>query len=190
MRTILVGFALALAAAVAAAPAAHALSISADVPLAYTFDEGDIDDGTVSGFRVGVGFGLLGVGYNSYEATGDLGLEDDIVVKYQMLDVFFELPIPIVNIVVGAGAGTAEADDLTNVTIEGANTNVTFDSATATMVFASVGFPILPLFDIHLGYHVIRAETDLEGKSGGVVTFKDSIDLGGSLISVGARLGF
>src|SRR3972149_6585671 len=112
MKKLLVSLA-ATAALVFVANSAWALSVSLDVPVSFSFDEGGTAD-SVSGFKVGVGLPLfplfgVGLGYENYEAK----LKDNGVTGkglYEFYDLFLEIPFPIVNLTVGGGVGQAQLE--------------------------------------------------------------------------------
>src|SRR3972149_1857609 len=172
MKKLLVSLA-ATAALVFVANSAWALSVSLDVPVSFSFDEGGTAD-SVSGFKVGVGLPLfpvigVGLGYENYEAK----LKDNGVTGkglYEFYDLFLEIPFPIVNLTVGGGVGQAQAK------VDSAGYD---EKGDASQFFASLGYPLLPLLDVHVGYHVISAEK-LPG----------DVDISGEMWSLGVRIGF
>jgi hypothetical protein len=172
------GMALLLAQGVARA---DVFSVTADIPMQLTLKfDGDKVGNSVSGYIVGVSLPfLVGFGYENYTASLD---KKDVPVKtdykVQFFDVFLNLPIPVVNIVLGAGLGTAQfdPDDLL-----GPGTKI--KDANLTQYLVSVGIPIAVLFDVHLGYRTFSGTHDTKPGSG-------SFDTKGQLISLGAKVGF
>lgn len=163
---------IALVAIVLSAPAAQALSISADIPLQYSFSEGDGAD-NVSGLKVGLSLPLMiGFGYENYTISNDDS--SDYSYNFQLLDIFFQLPIPFINIGLGVGAGVIGTE---------APSEYSFETGTASQYFLSLGTDVLPLLDIHLGYHVVNAKVTEK-------TTNTELDLSGTMISLGATLGF
>lgn len=171
---------------------ADVFSITADVPVQLSLKlDGDSVDNSVSGFKVGVSLPfLVGFGYESYKAAldkKDLGLGTKGDLNFQLIDIFFNLPVPVVNIALGVGAGTATFDpdkfDL------GGGDSVTLNAANVTQYFVSLGIPIAVLFDVHVGYHVLSGSFDIKTTSSGG-TSKDSSDLKATMISLGAKVGF
>lgn len=160
-----------------AASPSHALfSISADVPLSFTID-GDAAD-SVSGFLVGVSLPFfVGFGFENYEATfkGAAG-GTDVVLSNKIFDVFVDLPVPFVNIGIGLGAGTV-AIDTGSVDI--------WDDASLTQFFVTVGIPIVILFDVHVGYHVLSGTASAKSGTGAA-----DLEIDAVMISLGAKVGF
>jgi len=68
------------------------------------------------------------------------------------------------------------------------NTKLTADDSAATSFFATLGYPILPLFDVHVGYQVINAnKVEVKNPSGG---FEYERDPSGTVWTAGIKIGF
>jgi hypothetical protein len=131
---------------------------------------------------------LVGFGYESYKATldkKDFGGKADL--NFAIFDIFFNLPISVVNIAIGGGFGTATFDPST--VDLGAGNTLKASSAPITQYFASVGWPFAAIFDVHLGYHVISGKYDAKATIGGV-TAKTSASLKANMTSLGAKVAF
>jgi len=169
---------------------ADTLSVTADIPLQLQLklDKTDVGN-SVSGYKVGVSLPfLVGFGVEGYKAAldkKDFGAKGDL--NLQLVDIFLNLPVPVVNIALGAGVGTASFDP--NKYDLGGGDSLKLSSGTVTQYFASVGIPIAVLFDVHLGYHVLSGKFDTKTTTAGVTT-KDSSDLKATLITLGAKAGF
>ncbi len=177
MNKLWVGFAVGVA-ALFAASTASAFSIALDAPVAYEFDDGGSAD-EVSGFKLGLAFITtpfvdLGVGYERYELTEDVS-GTDATVTFDIIDVFVDLPFPFINIVIGAGVGSTEFE-----------LGTVSKRADVTQWYVSLGYPILLLFDIHVGWHQVMAD-EIDFTFGGL---PDTVDVSGTMWSVGAKLGF
>jgi hypothetical protein len=67
-------------------------------------------------------------------------------------------------------------------------TKLTADDSAATSFFATLGYPILPLFDVHVGYQVINAnKVDVKDSSDRV---RDENDPSGTVWTAGIKIGF
>ena len=183
-------FATTLLASVAAGAApAFALSLSLDVPFQYSFENGGKAD-SVSGYKVGLGLPLfpvigVGIGYENYEAKDSEGSLDSSV-QFTFYDLFLEVPFPFVNVTVGAGWGKQTIKAEGDVLIGGAISSVNEEEeGNASQYFLSLGYPIFPLVDIHVGYHVIDAEK-LDFNFGGIPAESDA---SGTMWSAGVRVG-
>lgn len=192
MRSIITALILAVGFMGAAGVAsADFFSISADLPVSFSFDEDDNTE-SVSGYKIGVilPFFGLGLGVESYKVKGesDPDLNDESIdVDFNFIDVFIDLPVPVINLVLGFGVGSTTIDpDSFSV----GSFDVEFDGGSATQFFASLGIPVLGIFDVHVGYHKINAKGDFIVKSGGSTISDESINLDGTMISIGARIGF
>lgn len=164
-----------------AAPGAHAalFFVGADVPLQFDLSDGGSAE-EISGLKATVTLPFfVGFGIEQYTATfNTAAVSGDVEVS--MFDLFFNLPIPLVIIGLGAGVGKAVVDDTR------ANSGLTFEDADLTQVFVTLGLPIAALFDIHVGYHVLKgsSEVRLNGEKFTEVT------LDGTMISLGIGFGF
>ena len=164
ITTLLAGF---LIIGLFASPAA-AIGVYADIPLNYTI-KGDCTQDcsqTPSGMKAGVLWGNIGFGLEDYSMSNA-----GTTLSIQLLDVSYLLPIPIVNLTLGAGIGGSQLEIAGFPTYDG----------TASQVWASFGFPIIPLFDLHLGYHMVNTKLDVGGTS---------VDLSGNMLSFGAMFNF
>lgn len=150
------------------APAhAQSFAVSADLPLQYDANQGDTfgrDElgGAVLGFNLGaLGVGATVVDFKQLAAAR---------ARIALLDVFWDAPVPVVNLRVGGGVGESRYQ----VT---APSQLPETKQTASEVFVHVGYPILPLLDVHLGYHLIQADQDV-------------VDMSGKLLTLGVRVGW
>ena len=161
------------------------LSVHADIPFSFgpTQEGADTPD-SIAGARVGLSLFILplGIAYESYEVSypNESSNSKD---TYQIASVFVNLPVPIINIALGVGAGTITGEgNLSN------GTKLTADNSVATSFFATLGYPILPLFDVHAGYQVINAnKVDVKNSSGG---FEYENDSSGTVWTAGIKIGF
>ena len=170
------------------------LSVSVGVPLSHTISGntgnnadynnsyGNEPDKT-SGYFLGVSFLSFGLGIDSYttkfktgNCNGCWGVGADAVLKTDMTNIFYQLPVPVVNLIIGLGAGTQKYD----CTI----CDDYYEKGTATQWYTSIGMPIIPFFDIHLSYRSITSK-NIKFKSDGV---KD--DNSGSVMGLGLAFNF
>ena len=170
------------------------LSVSVGMPLSQTISGntggnadynnsyGNKPDKT-SGYFLGVSFLSFGLGIDSYTTKfktgtgqGEWGASVDAGLKTNMTNLFFHLPVPIVNLIIGLGAGTQEYDCTV--------CDHYYDKGTATQWYTSIGMPIIPFFDIHLSYRSITSK-NIKHKSDGQID-----DNSGSVTGVGIALNF
>ena len=97
-----------------------------------------------------------------------------------MTNIFYQLPVPVVNLIIGLGTGTTEYVG----TSEGKDFSAYFDKGSATQWYTSIGFPIIPLFDIHLSYRSITSK-NIEEKSDG-----EKSDASGTITGIGLAFNF
>ena len=179
MRKFLVPMLAVLFFAVTFKPASAQLlfSIAADIPVSYSFSDSNLSNESASGLltKVTLPFGL-GFGFESYEVTGNYASTNTFEFDVAMIDIFFGLPVPVLNVQVGFGVGIAKFETALNgVTTE-------YDDPVLTQLFASLGYPFLGIFDVHLGYYRIRGEAKASGVS--------TIGLNSNMFTLGARIGF
>ena len=154
-------------------------NLSVGVPLSHSFSDSNVaeSDG-VSGYFIQVGVPLLpGLGMDSYETKLKCaGCDKEAKISTSMYNLYYQLPIPIVNLTLGIGAGKTQQ-------LWG---GVALDDGAATQFYANVGIPILPLFDIHLSYRSISSK--IESTSGS--DKGTEYDYGGSVMGLGIGFNF
>src|SRR5262249_50901559 len=131
----------------------------------------------VSGYSLGVSLPFfVGLGMDSYTASfpakGGAGKFDYTVNMYNL---FVNLPIPVVNIALGVGAGTGHV---------GGSSAGSYKDADLTQFMASFGFNILPLVDLHLGFRGFTGTNKPKGTN----TSKTDVD--GKTYTLGVKVGF
>ena len=151
---------------------AELFSVSVGIPLSHTITGKTAESDGVSGSFVHAKLPLIpvGLGIESYKTK----VKDSAPLKIatMMFDIFYLLPVPIINLTLGIGAG--------NVNIVGGGSN--YEKGSATQWYTSIGIPILPLFDIHISYRSITAKNT---KSSGT-----KLDLSGNVTGVGLAFVF
>ena len=160
-------------------PSFAIVSVSVGMPMSQAITDGNAPDKT-GGYFLGVSFLSIGLGIDSYTTkfkTGDCKgcweAKVDAGLKTNMTNIFYQLPVPVVNLIIGLGTGTTEYDCVTG---DGKGCSGYFDKGSATQWYTSIGMPLIPLFDIHLSYRSITAknikskETGLKDDNSGSVT--------------------
>jgi hypothetical protein len=152
---------------------AEFFSISAGVPLSHDIADENISSDGVSGYFFHVKFPILvGVGLESYETK----IKDSTrKIGTTMYDIFYLLPIPIINLTVGLGAGETELLCTT--------CSSNYDKGTATQFYTSLGIPFLGIMDAHLSYRSVNST--IKKKKG-----SDEHKTGGNVIGAGISIGF
>ena len=170
---------------------AFALNFSAGIPLSHTITGKSADgttnipDGT-SGLFVQASVPILpGIGIENYTTKLKQGdctgcWDTPINLSTTMYNLFYLLPIPIINLSVGAGIGTTEYRC-------GVVCVSTFEKGEASQWYASFGIPIIPLFDLHVSYRSISAK-NIKWETGPYKGQKE--DNSGSVIGVGVMFSF
>ena len=158
------------------------LNFSVGVPLSHTFT-GKTSGGTalesdgVGGYFIQIGVPMLpGIGMDSYKAQIKSDDSVPFYVSTTMYNLYYILPIPIINLTLGVGTGKSQFEFA----------GLKGDDGTATQWYTSLGIPILPLFDLHLSYRSISSK--IESTSGNDKGEKD--DVGGNVMGLGIGFNF
>ena len=169
LRNVLLGVSLGLI-LLFSATSAQAFGVYADLPLNYTLKDCNNDCSYMpAGIKGGVVLpGNLVLGAENYKLKFKNSATS---VTFNFADVAYLLPIPVVNLMVGAGLGNAKIDT-------GVNSYADF----GTQLWASLGFPVVPTLDLHLGYHEVKAKVDMGAGN--------TVNLGGRMLSLGVLLNF
>ena len=150
-------------------------SVSVGMPLGYD------SNSNMEGYFLGVQLPFaLGLGIDSHKVKGDKPQE--LVVDTNMYNLFYQLPIPVINLILGVGTGSQEliCDDVGN----GTSCSDSFDKGSATQFYTSLGFPIMPLFDLHISYRMITSK-NVKNKAS-----EEKLDHSGSVTGIGIAFNF
>ena len=161
-----------------------AFSISVGVPVGSTITAG-VDpwghkneaDGT-SGYFLGVQlpFGL-GLGMDSHITKFK---DSTVKVATSMYNLYYQLPVPVVSLILGLGTGNSNYDCPDG----GYGTCAEqYDKGAATQWYTSIGFPIIPLFDIHLSYRSITSKHIMDPNG-------TKYDVSGTVTGIGFAFNF
>jgi len=152
------------------------LNFSVGVPLSHSFADTNVaeSDG-VSGYFIQIGVPMLpGLGMDSHKAQIKCPTCDDpVYISTTMYNLYYLLPIPIINLTIGLGTGKTEYS----------YGGVAIDDGAATQWYTSFGMPIIPLFDLHLSYRSVSSK--IKTKSGSI-----EHDLGGNVMGLGIGFNF
>ena len=135
-------------------PSFALISVSVGIPISHTITGNTGRDADYnnsygnkaaksSGYFLGASFASIGLGIDSYttkfkvgSGEGEYSAHYDAGLKTNMTNIFYLLPIPVVNIIIGLGMGTQEMD----CTVCGP----LYDKGSATQWLTSIGLPIIP----------------------------------------------
>ena len=162
------------------------INFSVGVPLSHTFtgkdrSGNDVESDGASGYFIQIGVPMLpGIGMDSYKTKIKCAACDgDLHVATTMYNLYYLLPIPIVNLTIGVGAGDTK--------FECSGWDCSWqDGGTATQWYTSFGMPLIPLFDLHLSYRSVSSK--IETITGDDKGKKD--DVGGSVMGLGIGFNF
>ncbi len=180
---------------------AELFSVSAGIPVMHSFSKKwstfadtpsapSIEaDGMPSGALAHVKFPIMvGLGAEMYETKlkSPISSLTDAKLSSTMFDVFYLLPIPIVNITIGLGAGTVALECTVTGNNDGDKCSDFWDGGMATQVWGQFGFPIFPFIDLHLSVHQVNAKIK---KKEGTTNINDE-NFGGNMVAFGASIIF
>ena len=153
-------------------PSFAVVNFSVGVPLSHSI----ADSEGVSGYFIQIGVPMLpGLGMDSYETKLKCtGCSKVPKLSTSMYNLYYLLPIPIINLTIGLGTGKTEYS----------YGGVAIDDGAATQWYTSFGIPIIPLFDLHLSYRSISSK--IEWTTGNDPTS----DFGGSVMGLGIGFNF
>ena len=177
-KTILTAFTSASLLLCSTSAFAELFSVSAGVPFSHSFANTKVESDGVSGFFLAAKLPIMvGVGIESYK-TKIKGTTQKLATS--MYDIFYQLPIPIVNLTLGLGMGSTELQ---------CGSCSTYDKGSATQWYTSVGIPILPFFDAHLSLRRVSSKIKTKVASGATPKGTE-YDVGGTVAGIGIAFGF
>ena len=158
-----------------------AISLSVGVPVAASIkgDDGTAEADGASGYFLGVQlpFGL-GLGMDSHKTKFK---DSTVKVATSMYNLYYQLPVPVVSLILGLGTGNSNYDCPDG----GYGTCAEqYDKGAATQWYTSIGFPIIPFFDIHLSYRSITSK-NVKYKGTGIKE-----DVSGTITGIGLAFNF
>ena len=159
-----------------------AISLSVGVPIGASIkgdDGSEVADGA-SGYFLGVQlpFGL-GLGMDSHKTKFK---DSTSKVATSMYNLYYQLPVPVVSLILGLGTGNSNYDCPDSG--EGYGTCAEqYDKGAATQWYTSIGFPIIPFFDIHLSYRSITSK-NIKDPNG------TKYDVSGTITGIGLAFNF
>ena len=145
-------------------PSFALFSVSVGVPVGSTLTAPADADGDkaesdgASGYFLGVQLPFaVGLGIDSYKTKQKGGNRK---VATSMYNIFYQLPIPVLNLIIGLGTGekTIECPQFMSEEHTKACSEY-FKKGGATQWYTSIGIPLIPLFDIHLSYRSVTSKT-------------------------------
>ena len=159
-----------------------AISLSVGVPVAASIpgDDGTAETDGTSGYFLGVQlpFGL-GLGMDSHKTKFK---DSTVKVATSMYNLYYQLPVPVVSLILGLGTGNSNYDCPDSG--EGYGTCAEqYDKGAATQWYTSIGFPIIPFFDIHLSYRSITSK-NIKDPNG------TKYDVSGTITGIGLAFNF
>ena len=178
-KTILAAFTAAIFLICSTPVFAELFSVSAGTPFSHSFADTEVaeSDGVRGLFLAAKLPIMVGVGIEMYKTK----LKDSkTTLATSMYDIFYQLPIPIVNLTLGLGLGSTQ--------LECQSCSI-YDKGTAAQWYSSLGIPILPLFDAHISFRSVSAKIKNNTVSGAVPKGTE-YNFGGTVAGIGIAFGF
>ena len=168
-----------------------AFSLSVGVPIGHTYT-GEVAAGSTqnesdgsSGYFLGVQLPFaFGIGMDSYKTK--IKNSNDIKYAVDIYNIFYQLPIPVVNLIIGLGTGNDNLECDAQY-VGGPSCSTAYKKGSATQWYTSIGLPIIPLFDIHLSYRSITSKNIKEKNDDGSET---KLDLSSNVTGIGLAFNF
>jgi len=169
-----------------------AISLSVGVPVGASITGpapaggNKVEADGVSGYFLGVQlpFGL-GLGIDSHK-TKIKGGNDKV--DTSMYNLYYQLPVPVVNLILGLGTGNSNLDCTDALGGRGSSVIACkdyFKKGSVTQWYTSIGIPLIPLFDIHLSYRSITNKNIKDKEEGETVG-----DYSGTITGLGIAFNF
>jgi len=161
-------------------------TITGEVPSA---DWTQFESEGVSGYFLGVQLPFsVGLGLDSYKTNlkVDPG-EAELKLATSMYNLYYQLPVPVVSLILGLGTGNSNYDCADAYEGEGETVlscDAAWDKGSATQWYTSIGIPLIPLFDIHLSYRSITSK-NIKPKAG-----DEKQDVSGTITGIGLAFNF
>ena len=157
------------------------LTISLGIPQQHTFTEKNeagskIEADKPSGYFLGIKFPVgFGLGIDSYK-TKFKGDTSKIVTL--MYNVFYQFPIPVINITIGIGSGKTKLDCSAcegDYTDPESGKKTGYKAGEASQWYTSFGIQLTQLIDIHISYRSITSKNIEQVYSGAKVNYSGNV---------------
>ena len=182
-----------------ASPAkAQFIGLNVDLAIAYSAPPGNVSGGSVGITHPMPFVPNLGVSRvvfqekqtNTSSSSNTLSLVTDT--KIETVNLFYNIPFPVVSIAIGIGGGVMKTN--TSLTETSGRSSNSDDSDLSTPVsegFIHIGLPFWSIIEFHIGYHLMSvSKLDLTNKSGISVTdyTLDKKNYTGGMTTIGVQI--
>ena len=157
------------------------LTISLGIPQEHTFSENNEDGSKIvadgsSGYFLGIKFPVgFGLGIDSYK-TKFKG--DTTKIETFMYNVFYQFPIPVINITIGLGSGKTKLDCSAcpeDYTDPESGDKTGYKAGAASQWYTSFGIQLSQLIDIHISYRSVTSKKIEQVYSGTKVNYSGNV---------------
>ena len=180
-----------------ASPAkAQFIGLNVDLAIAYSAAPGSVSGGSLGITHPVPFFPNLGVSRVIFQekqtitstssSSNTLSLVTDT--KIQTVNLFYNIPFPVVSIAIGIGAGVMKTDTSLTKSSSSDDSNL---STPVSEGFIHIGLPFWNIIEFHIGYHLMSvSKLDLTNKSGISVTdySLDKKNYTGGMTTIGVQI--
>ena len=177
---------------------AQFIGLNVDLAIAYSAAPGNVSGGSVGITHPMPFVPNLGVSRvvfqekqtNTSSSSNTLSLVTDT--KIETVNLFYNIPFPVVSIAIGIGGGVMKTN--TSLTETSGSSSNSDDSDLSTPVsegFIHIGLPFWSIIEFHIGYHLMSvSKLDLTNKSGISVTdySLDKKNYTGGMTTIGVQI--
>ena len=157
------------------------LKISLGIPQEHTFTEKNesgrkIEADGSSGYFLGIKFPIgFGLGIDSYKTKFKGDTSKIVTIMY---NIFYQFPIPVINLTIGLGSGKTKLDcsaceeDYMN---PESGDKTGYKAGEASQWYTSFGIQLTQLFDIHISYRSVTSKKIEQVYSGSKVNYSGKV---------------
>ena len=157
------------------------LTISLGIPQQQTFSENNEDGSKIeadesSGYFLGLKFPVgFGLGIDSYNTKFKGGTTKITTFMY---NIYYQFPIPVLNITIGLGSGKTELDCSTcaeDYTDPESGKKTGYKAGESSQWYASFGIQLTKLIEIHMSYRSLTSKKIEQVYSGTKVNYSGNV---------------
>ena len=160
---------------------ASPLTISLGIPQEHTFTEKNesgrkIEADGSSGYFLGIKFPIgFGLGIDSYKTKFKGDTSKIVTIMY---NIFYQFPIPVINLTIGLGSGKTKLDCSAceeDYTHPESGDKTGYKAGDASQWYTSFGIQLTQLIDIHISYRSVTSKKIEQVYSGSKVNYNGKV---------------
>ena len=157
------------------------LTISLGIPQEHTFTEKNesgrkIETDGSSGYFLGIKFPIgFGLGIDSYKTKFKGDTSKIVTIMY---NIFYQFPIPVINLTIGLGSGKTKLDCsecAEEYTDPESGDKTGYKAGEASQWYTSFGIQLTQLIDIHISYRSVTSKKIEQVYSGAKVNYSGNV---------------